>query len=500
MKGFGIDFGTTNSLIAYFNPDIAKEPLGAFMDSDRPHPSLVWYRPDSATPVVGREARMQMNAMQNRMGNRFVRSVKRLMNDDREVSIIGTDRKPAREVGAEILKHLIHHAHSTYPAAAKEMESCVMTVPVYSTGKYRRELRRAAELAGLRVLSFAHEPFAAVFGWLYTQGIDAKAINPQKVLVFDWGGGTLDITLVQIRDGRVFELGNASLSECAGNEFTEQLGGLARDRFLQRTGLRTDQVILEGETKDRVWINVEDAKIRLSSQKDTTVNVPSYVYRGEEPLDLREVLTRGDYEQRIRVNVGAARAKVFECLERAAVEPQLVDLVLLIGGTSRTPLVSQMMHEIFVSKVALVPDADSIIAKGAALIAAHKWQPYLVKPITVKLSDSTFLPIFSHGQPLAAPLASKTLTFYCTDGRNGGAYLLFHEQQRPSDPEIQKPLNCNLVVPTNPQVHQVVDLDRIVANFYVTQDLTIRVDAESSSLGKRETIEIQDICYGLEVG
>ena len=78
-------------------------------------------------------------------------------------------------------------------------------------------------------------------------------------------------------------------------------------------------------------------------------------------------------------------------------------------------------------------------------------------------------------------------------------FLLFHEQQRPSDPVIQKPLNCNLVVPTNPQVHQVVDLDRIVANFYVTEDLTIRVDAESSSLGRRETIEIQDICYGLEV-
>ncbi len=499
MKGFGIDFGTTNSLIAYYNSEIAKEPLGAFMDDGRPHPSLVWYRPDAASPVVGWQARAQMNAMINMMGNRFIHSVKRLMNDDRDVAMIGSDRRPAREVGADILKHLMKHASNVLPAAAKDMDSCVMTVPVYSTGRYRRELRRAAALAGLRVQSFAHEPFAAVFGWLYAQRIDPRTLSSQKVLVFDWGGGTLDITLVQVRDGHVFELGNSSLSDCAGNEFTDKLSGLARDQFMTQTALTADKVMLEGETKDRVWVTVEDAKIRLSTEKSTTIDVPNYSHRNGDALDLSENVKREDYDGRIRADVEAARAKVLECLHRAAVEAQLVDLVLLVGGTSRTPLVQQMMHEIFVTKVVPVGDADSVIAKGAALIAANNWKPYLVKPITVKLADGSFLPVFSHGQTLAAPLASKPITFYCTDGRNGSAHLLFHEQQRPTDPAIQESLNCNLVVPTNPKVNHVVHLDRIEVNCYVTEDMTIRVEAESSSLGKRQEIEIQDICYGLEI-
>ncbi|MCX8157522.1 MAG: Hsp70 family protein [Verrucomicrobiae bacterium] len=498
MKGFGIDFGTTNSLIAYYNTEIAEMP-GAFMDAGRPHPSLVWYRPDSSQPVVGWEARRQMNQVENTMGHCFVHSVKRLMAEEREVPIIGTTRKPAREVGADILSHLLNHARKTLPVAAEGLHSCVATVPVNSSGRYRRELRRAIELAGLQVESFTHEPFAAVFGWFFAQKTDLHHLRPMKVLVFDWGGGTLDITLVQVQDGRIFELGNSNLEHCAGNEFTDKLIGLVRDRFVKRTGLRVDKLILDAEAKDRVWVNVEDAKIKLSADADAQVNVPNYTFQEGNIYDLSETVARPEYEELIKSDVDAAKAKVYECLHRAGVEAGSVDLVLLIGGTSRTPLVHQMMREIFVTKVVPVKDADSIIAKGAAVIAAHKWKPYLVKPVTVKLADKSFLPLFKHGQTLAAPLASKSFTFYCVDGRNGSAHLLFYEQQRPNDAAIQKSLNCNLLVPTARTVLAVSDLDRIMVNCYVTEDLTIKVEAMSSSQGKREAVEIQDICYGLEI-
>ena len=499
MKGFGIDFGTTNSVVAYFNTEIAQEP-GAFMDAGRPHPSLVWYKPDAKQPVVGWEARKQMNQVENRMGHCFVHSVKRLMAEEREVPIIGTVRRPAREVGADILTHLLSHARRTQPVAAVDLNSCVATVPVNSSGRYRRELRRAAELAGLHVESFTHEPFAAVFGWFFAQKTDLQRLPPSKVLVFDWGGGTLDITLVQVQDGRIFELGNSNLEHCAGNEFTDKLTGLVRDKFVSRTGLTVDKLILDAEAKDRVWVNVEDAKIRLSENANTQVNVPNYTFQDGNIFDLSEGVERLDYEQRIKPDVDAAKAKVYQCLHRAGVEAASVDLVLLIGGTSRTPLVHQMMHEIFVTKVVPVRDVDSIIAKGAAVIAAHKWKPYLVKPVTVKLADKSFLPLFKHGQTLAAPLASKSFTFYCVDGRNGSAHLLFYEQQRPTDAEIQKSINCNLLVPTNQNVRHVGELDRIMVNCFVTQDLTIRVEAMSSSQGTQESVEIQDICYGLEIG
>src|SRR5438552_1340926 len=151
-----------------------------------------------------------------------------------------------------------------------------MTVPVYSTGRFRRELRRAAQQAGLYVQSFTHEAFAAVFGWFYSMKADFRNLPSQKIFVFDWGGGTLDVTLVQVQDGRIFELGNAALTDCAGDEFTEKLTGLARDKFLARTGLNVNQLILEAEAKDRVWVNVEDAKIKLSTDKNIVVNVPNY--------------------------------------------------------------------------------------------------------------------------------------------------------------------------------------------------------------------------------
>jgi hypothetical protein len=197
-------------------------------------------------------------------------------------------------------------------------------------------------------------------------------------------------------------------------------------------------------------------------------------------------------------SVDAAKAKVYECMQRAGLEPASVDLVLLIGGTSRTPLVQQKIHEIFTAKVVAVDNADSVIAKGAAVISAHKWRPYLVKPVTVKLADKSFLRLFDHGQTLATPVAARRFTFYCVDGRNGIAHLLFHEQQRPHDAAIQKSLNCNLSVPTAQIVRSVADLDRIEVECFVTEDLTIKIMARSSSVGKQQSVEIQDLCYGLE--
>lgn len=498
MKGYGMDFGTTNSLIAFFDSDLDKN-LGAFTDAGRPHPSLVWYKPDSTRPVVGWEARQNMHRANTRMGHRFVHSVKRLMMKRGEVPILGTQRKSPSEVGADIISHLLRHAKDSRLAAARELSSCVATVPVNSTGRYRRELRRAAELAGLKVDSFTHEPFAAVFGYYFSKGLNLGKLPSSKVLVFDWGGGTLDITLVQVEDGHIFELGNSNLSDCAGDEFTEKLSAIARNKFLRRSALDPEILQFDAEAKDRIWINMEEAKIRLSREASVPVNVPDYTRHADSLSDLSEEISLLEYEAQIRQEVDLARSKVRACLDRAAVEAELVDLVLLVGGTSRTPAVYQMMREMFVTRVVAVEDADAIIAKGAAVIAAHQWKPYLQKPITIKLADKSYLPLFKYGEILAAPLASKSFTFYCVDGRNGEAHLLFYEQQRHGDASDQKSLNCNFSFPTPRDVRHVSELDRFMINCSVTEDLTIRVEAKRSSEEATESVEIVDICYGLKV-
>lgn len=176
----------------------------------------------------GQEAKHNLKGFANVTGNAFVASVKRRLGQEHNYSILG-ERKQAWEIAADIFRFLKRQASDDYK---EDVDNVVVTVPVYYDSKARSDLRKAANAAGMQIKTFIHEPFAAVIGFCHSTGANIEALNGSNVMVFDWGGGTLDITIARIKDGRVFEVATAGLKDIAGDHCRRATGFcLGRNRF-----------------------------------------------------------------------------------------------------------------------------------------------------------------------------------------------------------------------------------------------------------------------------
>ena len=201
MTAFGIDFGTTNSLAAMI---VGKDPVSLVdATNNLPHPSVIWYR--GMEVVVGREARQNMDLTEAGAPPGFVRSPKMMLRREGPIFVDGRTIDP-RDAVAEVLKHL--RTDAALPrddSAGQQIDRAVMTIPVDFGGKERRSLREAARKAGVGVVQFVHEPVAALYAYLRSQpdtSHELAHLEGRTVLVFDWGGGTLDLTLCRIRDAQ----------------------------------------------------------------------------------------------------------------------------------------------------------------------------------------------------------------------------------------------------------------------------------------------------------
>src|SRR4051794_10831433 len=209
MNGIGIDFGTTNSVASVCDSRTNKVRAFTDLSNNLPHPSVVWYRGDGR--IVGREAKHNIRGYASTPGNAFVSSVKRRLGQNHSYSILG-EKKQAWQVAADILSHLKTQGQTDY---AEEFDRAVITIPIYYDGRARSELRKAAGAAGIQVTTFVHEPFAAVVGFCQGKG-GVEDFEDSNFLVFDWGGGTLDITVTKIKNQRVYELATSGLRDIAG--------------------------------------------------------------------------------------------------------------------------------------------------------------------------------------------------------------------------------------------------------------------------------------------
>lgn len=501
----GIDFGTTNSIAAAWGEDVLKiqpQPEAFWDTSDgrkRPHASVVWYSPDS-NPIVGNAARAKMGALGGAMGNRFIRSIKRSLGDDSPHELIGGQRAAGFEIAANIFQHIRQHASTSQLLRGREIMECVVTVPVTFSGRQRRDIRRAVERAGMKLRSFLHEPFAAMISHFYHPDRKLGAARGQRVLVFDWGGGTLDVCIVQVsNDGkRVVELAHGGIEDHAGDDFDHRLMAQLRTSFLNRyKDIADEELALQGGVRDRLWLNAEAGKIDLSQHHKTAVTVANFHQKDGNILDLEESVTRGDFEALITAEVDAALRCVQRCLDTARLSAGTIDHVLLVGGTSNIPLVRERLETLFGHKVQVAHEPDAAIARGAAIVAAEGWRSFNALALGVKLCDGTFFDVLNAGVPLQAS-SSRTLVFYCTDWRIGSANLIFARQRVAGDNEVVT-IGETLQVPTKSEVDHEDDLDRIVADFTVTPDATLHCIAQSATLGKRVECEIHDISFGLEV-
>jgi molecular chaperone DnaK len=508
--GIGIDFGTTNSLVALWGRSAAKirreqglpgQPVALWADDRpsglRPHPSVVWYKPDD-TVVVGFEARRNMQELSNTLGHNFVRSIKRSLLSTELMH--GGRRHQPYQIAAEIFNHLRQHGQTHPILHGQEFKHCVVTIPVGFSGEHRRQIRRAMEQAGLELQTFVHEPFAAMVSHFYEPETKLASIRGKRVLVFDWGGGTLDVCLAEgSQDGStLFELAHDGIADHAGDDFDRRIMAELRGRFLDKNaGLTADDITNRCRAQDRFWLAAERAKIELSDTDSVRLRVPGFL-DGNPPLDLSEGLVRSEFEEMIQQEVEAALACTQRCLDRARLHASSVDYVLLVGGTSQIPLVRQRLEEMFGAKVQLTHEPDAAIAKGGAIIAAEGWEAVNAVTIGCMMAHDTYFPLLKRGESLVAS-SSKKYVFYCTDPRDGTANFIFCRQSVEGDSALEQ-FGTILQVPVQTEhPAEFRELDRLLVRASVTADATLLMDVTHTGRGDHAQNEISDIAFGLKL-
>ena len=484
VTSYGIDFGTTNSVVAASRDPSSAEAVGL------PHPSVVWYGPEGVQ--VGRKAKANINAYADQIGHRFFRSIKRHLGKSARFDA-GGERLEAWEIAGQIFRHLRDDAIRTNNQWS--IESAVVTVPVTFDGPARRDIRRAAGSAGIHVGTFVHEPFAAVVGYYAASGWSLDALPEERILVFDWGGGTLDITAVQTSASTIEELGTAGLRDVAGDVFDARIQNWAIDQFCRRYGLQPDAFVPARGERDRLAEVSEEAKKQLSVEERELIGVANlWEYEGRL-LDLAEPLERGEFESLIQSDMSAAIGEVGRVLRATGLEVSDVDKVLLIGGSSEIPLLRREMQRLFGAKALPVRRSQTIIAEGAALISSGRYQPFLTRPVQVRLADGSDYAVFARGTlPSAEP--PKTVTLFCTDNRDGEARLQLTEHVR-GDGTGPSAQHTVLRVPVDDALPLPYNHERVYATFSFDADLVLNVSAHGASKQVISEAELHDLTFGL---
>jgi molecular chaperone DnaK len=492
MTAYGIDFGTTNSIAAVCS-DGRTRPL-VDPATQGPTPSVVWYSGDGV--VVGKEAKRHRISAEH-AGTTCFRSIKRQLGQDREMAVLGRTR-PAWAVASEIFQFLRQQARSAH---GEDIGQAVVTVPVTFDGRARADVRAAAQSAGIHVQSFIHEPFAALVGYLAREsGHDLRSAGRRTVLVFDWGGGTLDVTVVRVRDGKVWELSADGLRDRAGDRFDNLLRDHSIERFGDLHSIGSGSINLAPATEDRLIETCEARKIDLSTIDTTKVTQSDLLNEGTMAYDLDVPISRADFTQLIEDDVDRAVACAQSALRNAGIHAEEVTEALLVGGSCNIPHVADSLRHIFGVRTIKAPASDTIIAEGAALIAEKGWLPYLVRPLLVRLADGGHLPVLAEGTILTTSTVQRELSFYCTDGRDGEARLVVCEQPDPSSDEcVTKQV---LPIPVSSDLPRPYNHERVTVSFAIDENGVLNIQGRGATQdpSRSATSSIYDLHFGLRVG
>ncbi len=347
-KIIGIDLGTTNSCVAVFEGGEAKvitNPEGA-----RTTPSVVAFT-KTGERLVGQVAKRQ--AVTN--PDKTVSSIKREMGLEYKVSIDGKQYTP-QEISAMILQKLKADAEAYLGHPVTE---AVITVPAYFTDAQRQATKDAGRIAGLEVKRIINEPTAAALAY----GMDKE--EEQKIMVFDLGGGTFDVSLLEISDG-VFEvLATAGNNRLGGDDFDQRIIDWMAEQFARENGgldLRQDKMALQ-----RLKDAAEKAKIELSGVMSTSISLPFITADATGPKHFEATLTRAKFDELTADLVEATMTPTKKVLRDAGVSPSEISKVLLVGGSTRIPAVQEAVKKFLGKEPFKGINPDECVALGAAI-------------------------------------------------------------------------------------------------------------------------------------
>ena len=348
-KIIGIDLGTTNSCVAVMEggePTVIANPEGA-----RTTPSVVAFT-KTGERLVGQVAKRQ--AITN--PDRTISSIKRDMGTDRRVTIDGKSYSP-QEISAMILQKLKSDAESYL---GEPVTQAVITVPAYFSDAQRQATKDAGKIAGLEVLRIINEPTAAALAY----GLDKD--NDQKIMVYDLGGGTFDVSILEIGDG-VFEvLATSGNNRLGGDDFDNKIMNYLADEFQKENGidLRQDKMALQ-----RLKEAAEKAKIELSGVMSSNINLPFITADATGPKHLDVTLTRAQFDSLTADLVQATMEPTKNALRDAGLSASDIDKVLLVGGSSRIPAVQAAVQNFIGKEPHKGINPDECVAIGASIQA-----------------------------------------------------------------------------------------------------------------------------------
>lgn len=351
-RAVGIDLGTTNSCVAVLEGGDAI--VIANSEGSRTTPSVVAFAKNGEV-IVGQSAKNQ--AVTN--VDRTIRSVKRHIGTDWNVDIDGKSYTP-QEISARTLMKLKRDAEAYL---GEDVTDAVITVPAYFSDSQRQATKEAGQIAGLNVLRIVNEPTAAALAY----GLE-KGEKEQTILVFDLGGGTFDVSLLEIGDGVVEVRATAGDNQLGGDDWDQRIVDWLVEKFKASSGvdLSKDKMAMQ-----RLREAAEKAKIELSASQTANINLPYITVDADKnPLFLDETLTRTEFQKITQDLLDRTKAPFNQVIKDAGISVADIDHVVLVGGSTRMPAVSELVKELTGGKEPNKGvNPDEVVAVGAALQA-----------------------------------------------------------------------------------------------------------------------------------
>jgi molecular chaperone DnaK len=345
-KIIGIDLGTTNSCVAVLEngePVVITNPEG-----NRTTPSVVAFK--NGEVIVGDAAKRQVITNPN-----SVYSIKRKMGTSEKVTLEGKQYTP-QEISAMILQYIKTYAEGYL---GEPVTKAVITVPAYFNDAQRQATKDAGKIAGLDVQRIINEPTAAALAF----GIDKTNVE-QKVLVYDLGGGTFDVSILQLADGTFEVLATSGNTHLGGDDIDNLIVEWICDDFKKKNGidLHKDKMAMQ-----RLKEAAEKAKKDLSSMKEVNISIPFISANSDGPLHVDMSLTRAKFEDMIRPIVDQTIGPVRQAMSDAGLTKNDIDQILLVGGSTRIPMVQEAVKKEFGKEPNKSVNPDEVVAMGAAI-------------------------------------------------------------------------------------------------------------------------------------
>ena len=499
-KIIGIDLGTTNSVVAVMDgnePTVIPNPEG-----NRLTPSVVAFT-DSGEVVVGEPARRQavtnptktVYSVKRFMGRRHseVQSEEKLVpykvvGDAGEYVKIGIGDKTytPQEISAKTLRKLKESAEAYL---GYTVNKAVITVPAYFNDAQRQATKDAGQIAGLEVARIINEPTAAAMAY----GLD-KVNKEQKIVVFDLGGGTFDVSILELNDDdgmKVFEvISTSGDTHLGGDDFDEVLINYVSNQFKKDNGidLRQDTMALQ-----RLQEACEKAKKELSSVPQTDINLPFITADQSGPKHLLVTITRSKFEELIDPLVDRCRTPVEQALKDAKLSPKDIDEVVLVGGSTRVPKVQEMVKKIFNKEPHKGVNPDEVVAIGAAIqgsvLAGDRKDVLLldVTPLTlgIETEGGLMTPLVERNTTI--PTEKKQTFSTAANNQTAVTIMVFQgERKMASGNRLLGKFDLTGIPPAPrgvPQIEVIFDID---------QNGILNVKARDLGTGKEAKVEIKE--------